>query len=203
MTANEDMERFKLVIAGDGACGKTSLLTVFKMGTFPTDHLPTVFETTSANLTVDGKVYELTLWDTAGQEEYDRLRPLSYQKADVVLVCFSIDSPDSMANVELKWAKEVKHFCKNVPMILVANKIDIRTDQELLKELETDHIEPIKTEKTEKVAKSIGATAFIETSAKTKENLQILFETAAREASKGKKQRNQNLKINCINCVII
>ena len=45
-----------------------------------------------------------------------------------------------MANVELKWAKEVKHFCKNVPMILVANKIDIRTDQELIKELEKDHI---------------------------------------------------------------
>jgi Ras family protein B len=50
-----------------------------------------------------------------------------------------------MANVELKWAKEVKHFCKNVPMILVANKIDIRTDQELLKELETDHIVSIFT----------------------------------------------------------
>ena len=63
----------------------------FQMGIFPTEHLPTVFETTSANLTVDGKVCELTLWDTAGQEEYDRLRPLSYQKTDVVLVCFSID----------------------------------------------------------------------------------------------------------------
>ena len=63
----------------------------FQMGIFPTEHLPTVFETTSTNLTVDGKDFELTLWDTAGQEEYDRLRPLSYQKADVVLVCFSID----------------------------------------------------------------------------------------------------------------
>ena len=63
----------------------------FQMGIFPEQHLPTVFETTSANLTVDGKVCELTLWDTAGQEEYDRLRPLSYQKTDVVLVCFSID----------------------------------------------------------------------------------------------------------------
>ena len=45
-----------------------------------------------------------------------------------------------MANVELKWAKEVKHFCKDAPIILVANKIDIRTDQELIKELEKDHI---------------------------------------------------------------
>ena len=66
-------------------------MMIFQMGIFPTEHLPTVFETTSTNLTVDGKVFELTLWDTAGQEEYDRLRPLSYQKADVVLVCFSID----------------------------------------------------------------------------------------------------------------
>merc|ERR1712008_547965 len=125
--------------------------------------------------------------------EYDRLRPLSYQNTDVVLVCFSIDSPDSMANVQLKWAKEVKHFCKDAngkdaPIILVANKIDIRTDQELIKELEKDHIEPIKTEKTEKLAKSIGATAFVETSAKTQENLQLLFETATREASKAKQQ---------------
>ena len=63
--------------------------------------------------------------------------------------------------------------------------------------------EPIKTEKTEKLAKSIGATAFVETSAKTKENLQLLFETATREASIGKKQRNQNLKINCLDCVIL
>ena len=61
------------------------------MGIFPEHHLPTVFETTSANLTVDGKVCELTLWDTAGQEEYDRLRPLSYKNTHVVLVCFSID----------------------------------------------------------------------------------------------------------------
>ena len=70
---------------------KNLIMMNFQMGIFPTEHLPTVFETTSANLTVDGKVFELTLWDTAGQEEYDRLRPLSYQKADVVLVCFSID----------------------------------------------------------------------------------------------------------------
>ena len=62
--------------------------------------------------------------------------------------------------------------------------------------------EPIKTEKTEKLAKSIGATAFVETSAKTKENLQLLFETATREASKGKKERSQK-EINCLNCVII
>lgn len=42
---------------------------------------------------------ELALWDTAGQEDYDRLRPLSYPDTDVILMCFSVDSPDSLGNV--------------------------------------------------------------------------------------------------------
>ena len=49
------------------------------------------YEIPTANVTVDGEVCELILWDTASQEEYDRLRPLSYKNTNVVLVCFSID----------------------------------------------------------------------------------------------------------------
>lgn len=87
-----ESNRYKLVIVGDGACGKTSLLTVFKTGIFPTDYIPTIFETDVAYLTSDeGETIELTLWDTAGQETYDRLRPLSYPCSDVVLITFSID----------------------------------------------------------------------------------------------------------------
>jgi hypothetical protein len=62
------------------------------------------------------------LWDTAGQEDYDRLRPLSYPDTDVILMCFSIDSPDSLENIPEKWTPEVRHFCPNVPIILVGNK---------------------------------------------------------------------------------
>ena len=64
----------------------------------------------------------MALWDTAGQEDYDRLRPLSYPDTDVILMCFSIDSPDSLENIPEKWTPEVKHFCPNVPIILVGNK---------------------------------------------------------------------------------
>jgi small GTP-binding protein len=69
---------------------------------------------------------ELALWDTAGQEDYDRLRPLSYPDTDVVLVCFSLDSPDSLENISEKWTPEVKHFCPSVPMLLVGLKKDLR-----------------------------------------------------------------------------
>src|ERR1044072_3632466 len=94
--------RRKLVIVGDGACGKTCLLIVFSKGTFPEIYVPTVFENFVSTIMVDGKNIELALWDTAGQEDYDRLRPLSYPDAHVVLICFSIDSPDSPHNGQQK-----------------------------------------------------------------------------------------------------
>ncbi|GCB62296.1 hypothetical protein scyTo_0004227 [Scyliorhinus torazame] len=90
--------RKKLVIVGDGACGKTCLLIVFSKDQFPEVYVPTVFENYVADIEVDGKQVELALWDTAGQEDYDRLRPLSYPDTDVILMCFSIDSPDSLGN---------------------------------------------------------------------------------------------------------
>ena len=132
--------RKKLVIVGDGACGKTCLLIVFSKDQFPEFYVPTVFENYVADIEVDGKqvIYillsptyllfilsqqvELALWDTAGQEDYDRLRPLSYPDTDVILMCFSIDSPDSLENIPEKWSPEVRHFCPNVPVILVGNK---------------------------------------------------------------------------------
>ncbi|ROL49216.1 Rho-related GTP-binding protein RhoA-D [Anabarilius grahami] len=98
--------RKKLVIVGDGACGKTCLLIVFSKDQFPEVYVPTVFENYIADIEVDGKQVELALWDTAGQEDYDRLRPLSYPDTDVILMCFSIDSPDSLENIPEKWTPE-------------------------------------------------------------------------------------------------
>jgi Ras homolog gene family, member A len=77
-----------------------------------------VFENYVADVEVDGKHVELALWDTAGQEDYDRLRPLSYPDSHVILICFAVDSPDSLDNVQEKvrfadiyicWA--FLHFC--------------------------------------------------------------------------------------------
>ena len=65
-------------------------------------YIPTVFENYVADVEVDGKHVELALWDTAGQEDYDRLRPLSYPDSHVILICFAVDSPDSLDNVQEK-----------------------------------------------------------------------------------------------------
>ena len=65
-------------------------------------YVPTVFENYVTLVQFDGKTVELALWDTAGQEEYDRLRPLSYPESHVILIVFSVDFPTSLANVQDK-----------------------------------------------------------------------------------------------------
>jgi small GTP-binding protein len=108
----------KFVVVGDGGCGKTCLLISYSQGYFPEvsphkiyytflvltmvqKYVPTVFENyiTQTTHRASGKTVELALWDTAGQEEYDRLRPLSYPETDLLFVCFAIDCPASLENV--------------------------------------------------------------------------------------------------------
>lgn len=104
--------RKKLVTVGDGACGKTSLLISYCRGEFPDVYVPTVFENYVTEMKVEGKTVELMLWDTAGQEDYDRLRPLSYPDADVVLLCFSVDRPETLANILEKVTPANRHVCE-------------------------------------------------------------------------------------------
>lgn len=73
-------------------------------------YVPTVFENYVADVEVDGKHVELALWDTAGQEDYDRLRPLSYPDSHVILICFAVDSPDSLDNVQEKVSTHAINF---------------------------------------------------------------------------------------------
>lgn len=131
----------------------------------------------------------MALWDTAGQEDYDRLRPLSYPDTDVILMCFSIDSPDSLENIPEKWTPEVKHFCPNVPIILVGNKKDTRNDPNTQKELKKSKQEPVKSQEGQAMAEQIHAFAYLECSAKTKEGVREVFETATRAALQVKKKK--------------
>eukprot|EP01128_Nolandella_sp_AFSM9_P002164 TRINITY_DN12552_c0_g1_i1.p1 TRINITY_DN12552_c0_g1~~TRINITY_DN12552_c0_g1_i1.p1 ORF type:complete len:290 (-),score=83.56 TRINITY_DN12552_c0_g1_i1:223-1041(-) len=168
--------RIKLVAVGDGAVGKTSLLIAFAKGAFPSTYVPTVFENYTAQLDSNGKKILLHLWDTAGQEDYDRLRPLSYPGADIVLLCFSLVTEASYTSVQDKWYPEVDHYSKNVPTILVGTKVDLRNEG--IADPSTGELDPVDTDKGEALADEIGAEKFIEVSAKTGENLKDVFESA-------------------------
>ncbi|MBW0485325.1 hypothetical protein O181_025040 [Austropuccinia psidii MF-1] len=179
--------RRKLVIVGDGACGKTCLLIVFSKGTFPEVYVPTVFENYVADVEVDGKRVELALWDTAGQEDYDRLRPLSYPDSHVILICFAIDSPDSLDNVQEKWISEVLHFCQGLPIVLVGCKKDLRNDPKTIEELRRTSQKPVTPEEGMNVAQKIGSQRYLECSAKTGQGVREVFEHATRYALLAKK----------------
>ena len=127
----------------------------------------------------------------AGQEDYDRLRPLSYPDTDVILMCFSIDSPDSLENIPEKWTPEVRHFCPTVPIVLVGNKKDLRFDEQMRRELAKAKQEPLRTEEGRAMAEKIGAFAYLECSAKNNDGVREVFETATRAALQTKKNRRK------------
>eukprot|EP00939_MAST-03C_sp_MAST-3C-sp1_P002831 g2831.t1 len=123
----------KLVVVGDGAVGKTCLLLKYVDGKYQETHIPTIFDNKAKRVTCDGKVVTLTLWDTAGQEDYARLRPLSYPNTDVFLICFSLTSRVSLNNIQHKWIPELLQYQKThaqesdktPKFILVGNKADL------------------------------------------------------------------------------
>ncbi|XP_048087486.1 uncharacterized protein LOC125286436 [Alosa alosa] len=131
---------------------------------------------------------ELVLWDTACQEGYDRLRSLAYPDTDVVLLCFSIDSRDSLKSISDKWAPEIKHFCPNVPIIVVGNNKDLRNDEHTCRELAKRNQEPVKQEEGWDMANNIDAFGYMECSAKTMEGVREVFELAARAVLQAENQ---------------
>jgi len=170
----------KCVVVGDGTVGKTCMLISYTTDSFPGEYVPTVFDNYSAPMVCDGVPVSLGLWDTAGQEDYDRLRPLSYPQTDVFLICFSVVSPSSFENVTSKWCPEIKHHCPDAPILLIGTKIDLREDKEALQALAENGHSPLKREQGQKLANKIRAVKYLECSALTQRGLKQVFDEAVR-----------------------
>ena len=135
-----------------------------------------------ADLYVDSKPIELSLWDTAGVEDYDRQRPLSYPDTDVALLCFSVDNPASFENVPLRWAPEIERYCPRIPKILVGTKLDLRDNKKVIERLKQRNKAPITQQQGKAMQKKLGAVTYMECSALTQVGLKDMFAEAVRIA---------------------
>ena len=96
------MQNLKLLVAGVGAVGKSCLLIAYTTNSFPGDYVQTVFDDYSANVMYNCKPINLGFWDTAGQEDHGRLRPLSYPQTDRFLLCYDVSRKASLENIVSK-----------------------------------------------------------------------------------------------------
>ena len=162
------VQQKKVVIVGDGAVGKTCLCLTLGDGNFPAEYIPSIFDTRTIQAPKDGIDYNFSLWDTAGGEDYDRLRPLSYPQTDLFVIVYSITGPYSYDNITTKWLPEITHHMPGAPWVLIASKADLRDDQPTCDRLyERFQRGPMTTEEGEALASRYGASGFAEVSALT------------------------------------
>ncbi|EOB15496.1 GTP-binding protein Rho1 [Nosema bombycis CQ1] len=196
LMASQKMQKSgKVVVIGDGACGKTCLLEVFRRNTFPEAYIPTVVDNFAKDVTIEqnnsrrgGTTITLALWDTAGQEDYDTIRPLSYRETDLVLICYTIENKKKIPNISKKWLMEIKNYCPKAGYFLIGLKADLRS----LNDPTLDKSAFISTEEGQEIADSIKAEKFIECSARTGENVNEVFKEAAKYINENKDGVNEN-----------
>lgn len=177
----------KCVLVGDSAVGKTALLVRFTSETFPESYRPTVFDSTGVEVYMDGVHISLGLWDTAGNDNFQQIRPRSYQQADVVLVCYSVANPTSLANVHNRWIPEVRQNLPQVPVLVVATQTDLR-------DAGAYRGSCISAAEGAQAAREVRAKGYVECSAFSNRGVQQVFEYAVRIAvNQARKQARRRM----------
>lgn len=191
-----DIERkVKCVFLGDNGIGKTCLLLqlCYSSNTLSRKQVESFTSAYIANIDVNGKIYQLELWDTECQEGKESARHQNYPGTDVFCVCFSIADLESFRNAESRWFKEVKQLAPRTPIVLIGTKLDLR-DAESKKRGKGDSQCPggqVTHKEAKKMARKIGAIKYIECSAlKQRGYVEVLNEAVraaiAKSTKKGK-----------------
>lgn len=182
---------FKVVVVGDGACGKTWLISA-SQGEQLAVNGPARHGKCTVQSTAHGEKVNLELHDTPGQDDYDELLSAMYKDTDVFILCFSVDWPDSLTNIYERWHPKVTTICPYVPLILVATKKDLRDDPNTVTGLAHIRLAPVSAADGRAAASAIGALAYVECSAKTRQGVQDVFEISAQTAVEKRRQAGRD-----------
>ncbi|XP_062005830.1 ras-related protein RABC2a [Rosa rugosa] len=166
-SSNYDLS-FKILLIGDSAVGKSSLLVSFISNSVD-DLAPTIgVDFKIKLLTVGGKRIKMTIWDTAGQERFRTLTSSYYRSAQGIILVYDVTRRDTFTNLSDVWAKEVELYSTNQDCVkvLVGNKVDRESER------------AVSREEGIALAKDIGC-MFLECSAKTRENVERCFQELA------------------------
>jgi Ras-related protein Rab-11A len=169
MTTEEaNLERefvYKIVVLGDAAVGKTSLINQFVEGSFNEDYKPTLgANIVRKDVSLNNTKVRLIMWDLAGQEKYRVVRSMYFQGCQGALLVYDVTRYSTFENVNSKWLKDFKKYVKKEGVyILIGNKTDL-VDQRT-----------VTTDRGKEIAEKIKASHFIETSAKLGENIEDAF----------------------------
>jgi small GTP-binding protein len=191
----------KVVFIGDEATGKTCQLISYSYNTFPVEYIPKVFSNYIANINFNSKYYSVDLWDTAGPDDFDKLRPLSYTDTDVFVICYDIMTENSLENIKSKWITEITYHCPKTPYIIVANKIDLREDEDFIKKMKEKGKTMVTYEAGYNFAMRNGSKYYCECSAKTQKGLKNVYETIIKVYEE-KNTKKEKKNIHCFRQLI-
>ncbi|MHA1941883.1 MAG: Rab family GTPase [Candidatus Hodarchaeales archaeon] len=117
--------KYKIILAGEGAVGKTTLINRFVTGSFTTDYKATIgVAIFSKLLEIDGIEVSLQIWDIAGQTLFRNLRTRFFQNAKGALLVYDSTMPFTLANLH-NWISDIKNVTDDIPFVLIGNKIDL------------------------------------------------------------------------------
>jgi small GTP-binding protein len=174
----------KLVVVGDPGVGRTCLIHTFDHGNFPTDFIPTVYDSLTTTVRVGASERAVEIFDTAGQDEFLPMRRPIYPETDLFLICASVVDPSTF-DATAKWVRELRQQCKDPQYVLVGLKTDLRLDDSILLSLAQQNLAPYSQEEGIEKAREIDALTYLECSALLNTGVRDVFESSCAEVVGG------------------